>query len=114
MNGRQHLSGESRERRGFVPAHAMDRVVVLVVCIGSQFPRGRTGSPGCVPKFCDRVLPRKRTTVLDEGYGPVLTFAIAAGVDEPLVLAIRDLVPIDEVIAQRDVAGGRGDGSAGH
>ena len=69
--------------------------------IAAHLPGRGAGAARRVAEACDRLVPRDRSAVLEEGLLPELALLVSAGVDELLVLLVGDLVLVDEVVVER-------------
>ena len=101
VNRRQTRAGEGRVGRGFVPAHAFDRVVGTAGRVGSRGPGRGTGQAGLVAEPLHGVLPGQRAAGVDEGLAPERRGPVAALIHERLVLPVRDLEPGDPEVVER-------------
>ena len=88
---RQFLAPELRVGHRLEPADARDRIVPGTVGIDAGLPGRRAGPAGRVDESRHGLLPRA-DLVAEWQVLPVRRLAVTAGVDELLVIAVRDLV----------------------
>ena len=103
VDRRQRLAGPARIGRGFVPADAAHRVVVLPGRIGALFPGGGPRPSGAVDQERHRLRERDRPAVLHERLLPPLRPAVPAVVQKALEVTIGDLVLVDPIVRQADL-----------
>ena len=101
IDRRQRLAGEFGKRRGLEPADPADRILGAPFRVAAKLPDRRTWTAGRVTKSRHGVLEGHRAVRCRERMLPELRAAITAGVDEPLVVLIGHLGPVDPVIRQR-------------
>ena len=102
IDRRQRFASPPRKCGGFVPTDAADRMLGQAGRIAPLLPLRRARPSRCVDEHRHRLGGRDRLAVFDKRLPPQLRTAIAAIVDEAFELAIRDLVPVDPVVGQRD------------
>src|ERR1700730_19305369 len=68
--------------------------------ITAHLPRRGARASRRIEEERDRLPPRNRSPVSHEGLLPEFALLIAPRIDEPLVLLVRDLVPVDEVVVE--------------
>ncbi len=105
VDGRQRLARPGRVGGRLVPAHAGDRVVLLSLGIVARLP-GRGPRPaGAISEALHRLFPGEPAPRVDEGLLPGIALPVAALLDELAVLAVGHLVPVDEGLRLRHLAG---------
>src|SRR5207253_7321784 len=102
VHGGQRLARERGVCRGFEPAHAGHREFVLTFGMVAGHPGRRSRTSRAIAKTRDRLFEGERPASVGERFLPQLAPFVAALVDELLELAIRHLVPIDEVVGHFD------------
>src|SRR3954462_3774441 len=100
IQSRQRLSDRLAIGSCFKPAHTGDRVLCLIFGERSQLPSSRS-RPSCrVPKAGNGILPEQLISIVDELMSPIISNAVASGIDKSLELTIRHLEFVDEKIRQ--------------
>src|SRR5207249_11548010 len=101
-HGGQRLAAELGERRSLVPADSCDRVILLAGRVLARFPGRRPVPARPVGHSSHGLLPRNDPTALHERLVPELAAPVATAVHEALELAVGDLEPIHQIVAQPD------------
>ncbi len=104
-NRRQRLASKPGVRGRLEPAHPADRKIVLTGRIVAKLPRGRSRPAGPIDELAHSLFPGQRRPCARQRQrkiGPVPLVPVAACVEEFLVLAVRDFVPVDEIRRDSD------------
>ena len=92
---RKTFAGEFGKRGRFEPADAANREISAPFRVASELPRRRTDPARRVTEARGSLVKRERAVAVAERLLPVLRIAIAAGIDEPIKLAVRELELVD-------------------
>src|SRR5262245_1263759 len=95
VRGGKGFAGESRICSRFVPTHSRHWMIRRPLGIRSKTPARRTDTSAEIAKLRNRLLPRNRAPIFEEGFGPVFWFLVAAGIEKFLELAVCNFTTVD-------------------